>query len=84
MMFLVQHYPHRVQHIFQKAGATPQQYQQVLQLFNKRAGHHFTEVNRRNLATIRQQTPAEIQSDVERLPITNIHITKLIPSRFCP
>eukprot|EP00971_Amphidinium_carterae_P140062 2775358-Amphidinium_carterae.1 len=28
-MFLVQHYPHRVQYIFEKAGPTVDQYQQV-------------------------------------------------------
>eukprot|EP00971_Amphidinium_carterae_P263078 5219416-Amphidinium_carterae.1 len=66
-MFLVQHYSHRVQHIFQTAGATAEQYQQILQNLDKKAGNHFTEVNRRTLATIRQQTPAEMQREVERL-----------------
>eukprot|EP00971_Amphidinium_carterae_P216773 4303227-Amphidinium_carterae.1 len=66
-MFLVQHYPHRVQYIFEKAGATVDQYQRVPQHFDKKGGNHFTEVNRRTLATIRSQTPAEIQRDVDRL-----------------
>eukprot|EP00971_Amphidinium_carterae_P306722 6095543-Amphidinium_carterae.1 len=43
------------------------QHQRVLQHFDKRAGHHFTEVNRRTLSTIQAQTPAEVQRDVDRL-----------------
>eukprot|EP00971_Amphidinium_carterae_P347297 6489229-Amphidinium_carterae.1 len=62
-MFLVHHYPHRVQYIFEKAGATADQYQRVLQHFDKRAA----QVNRRTLSTIRAQTPAEVQRDLDRL-----------------
>eukprot|EP00971_Amphidinium_carterae_P119954 2376019-Amphidinium_carterae.1 len=48
-MFLVQHYSHRVQHIFLKSGATVDEYHKALQHFDKRAGHHYTEVNRRTI-----------------------------------
>eukprot|EP00971_Amphidinium_carterae_P096120 1902062-Amphidinium_carterae.1 len=66
-MFLVQHYYHRVQHIFWGAGSTMEEYNKVLQHFDKRANHHFTEVNRRTLAIIRPQAPAEIQREVAQL-----------------
>eukprot|EP00971_Amphidinium_carterae_P082506 1631828-Amphidinium_carterae.1 len=67
-IFLVQHYPHRLQHIFKQAGASPEDDQQVPLHFDRKCGNHFTRPNRRTLQTIRAtQAPEEQQRDLQRI-----------------
>eukprot|EP00971_Amphidinium_carterae_P323341 6425942-Amphidinium_carterae.1 len=67
-LFLVQHYSHRLQNIFQRAGATSDDYQRGLFNFDKRCVNHFTRPNRRTLQMIRTtQTTEEAQRDLQRI-----------------
>eukprot|EP00971_Amphidinium_carterae_P068320 1352684-Amphidinium_carterae.1 len=67
-LFSVQHYPHRLEHIFKQAGASPGDYNQVLPYFDRKCGNHFTKPNRRNLQALRTtQTPEEQQRELQRI-----------------
>eukprot|EP00971_Amphidinium_carterae_P119987 2376555-Amphidinium_carterae.1 len=67
-LFLVQHYLPRLHNIFQRAGATHEEYNQVLLYFDKKCAVHFTRPNRRDLQMIHsapQQTAEEVQQDLQ-------------------
>eukprot|EP00971_Amphidinium_carterae_P109569 2169530-Amphidinium_carterae.1 len=56
-VFILQHYRKRVQNIFQRAGATVEEYNQAVDYFDSRGGAHFNRLklspNRRDLHEIR-------------------------------
>eukprot|EP00971_Amphidinium_carterae_P209120 4148563-Amphidinium_carterae.1 len=51
--FILQHYRGRVQDIFRRAGATPEEYYQAMDYFDNRGGAHFNRPNRRDLHEMR-------------------------------
>eukprot|EP00971_Amphidinium_carterae_P154125 3056654-Amphidinium_carterae.1 len=61
-VFILQHYRERVQNIFQRAGATPEEYHQTVKYFDNRGGAHFNRPNRRDLHEIR----STLQTEEER------------------
>eukprot|EP00971_Amphidinium_carterae_P350135 6491400-Amphidinium_carterae.2 len=69
-LFLVQHYLPRLHNIFHRAGATMEEYHQVLAYFDKKCAVHFARPNRRDVQMIRaapQQTAEKRCRQDERL-----------------
>eukprot|EP00971_Amphidinium_carterae_P300614 5973024-Amphidinium_carterae.2 len=69
-LFLVQHYLPRLHNIFQRAGATVDEYNQVLAYFDKKCAVHFTRPNRLDLQMMRsapQQTIEGVQQDLQSI-----------------
>eukprot|EP00971_Amphidinium_carterae_P310806 6176281-Amphidinium_carterae.1 len=63
LMFLIQHYCLKVPYLLQRAGATVQQLNQVLQHFDKDAGKYFTKVNTRPFSAIQSEMQRAQQPD---------------------
>eukprot|EP00971_Amphidinium_carterae_P223286 4430555-Amphidinium_carterae.1 len=58
-LFVLQHYRDRLQYIFQRAGASIEDYNQAVEYFDKRGGAHFSRPNGRDLHEIRATQTAE-------------------------
>eukprot|EP00971_Amphidinium_carterae_P117623 2330175-Amphidinium_carterae.1 len=65
MLFLTQHYLHKVPYLLHNAGATQEQCNLVLQNFDDDASKHFTKVNARPLSSL--QTPFQRAAALERI-----------------
>eukprot|EP00971_Amphidinium_carterae_P204032 4048661-Amphidinium_carterae.1 len=76
-LFLVQHYERRLFNIFQRAGATVDEYNRVLAYFDRKCAVHFTKPNRRNLQAIR--SPPTTAEDRERELPQSVHKAQSIP-----
>eukprot|EP00971_Amphidinium_carterae_P145250 2878253-Amphidinium_carterae.1 len=58
-VFLIQHYRARLRDIFQRAGATVQDYNNAVDYFDERGGTHFNKPNVRSLDEIRRSQAEE-------------------------
>eukprot|EP00971_Amphidinium_carterae_P093442 1849371-Amphidinium_carterae.1 len=72
-VFLLQHYRERFQNICQRAGVTVEDYNQILEYFDKRGGSRFNRPNRRDLHETRSMHPTQEERDqalhyIRRLP----------------
>eukprot|EP00971_Amphidinium_carterae_P289829 5755104-Amphidinium_carterae.2 len=76
-VFIVQHYERRLFNIFQRAGATVDEYNQVLAYFDRKCAIHFTKPNRRDLQAIRSAPTTS--EDRERELQQNVHKAQSIP-----